>query len=628
MPHKVPTPEQIVGRVEAFEKSYVDVHNRMDADYDLWSLKHYVPQDDRDVGYREYTSNDPRTIADKAITLLSTAKLILKVPESRADRDDRERHNDKERVAIGFMNSSDERLKRIFPPLALQQAFSWYTPVRGYIVVRYLLFKRAASEEDGDDQTVVDITPWDPKATSWGMGKDGLAWICHKTTKTIRQIEEDHGKRAANTVRKEVASTTPEEQDQEPITIYDFYDREMNTVGTGQTVLKKGLSHGAKHLGRASVPAAVVPVPTAPRISTGETNGNLAHIGDSIFAANRGLYNISNLIKSILMELVARGRKPVLVITSPDGSKTVEEDPFKDGSILALQVGDKIEVLDMLNSTDDTASLLGVVLAEQQRGSFPNTAFGELQFQLSGFAINTLGQSLSTVIQPFLNAMTIAYEQILNGLLDQYASGEFRAMELTGEGNDRQWFSDSIEPESIKDLPALQVRLVAVLPRDDAAKIAMAQQLREGDIPLFDDRTIREDTLDVQDPDQIDQRVKHQLSERASPVGAAFQFMLAAAREGDFSMAQIWQRQAEFEVLKLELELQRLQIVAAGLAPEQQALGGGGGSGAAPGGQPRFSPQVAPNATLGVPPPQPVPQIGPIAAPDTPRPAARNGGGP
>jgi hypothetical protein len=623
MPHRGPTLEQIVSLVEAFEKTYQPVHDRMDKDYDLWNLKPYVPETDQDVGYREYTSNDPRTNANKAITLMSTAKIITKVPEGKKDRENREKHNDKERTGIGFMNSAEERLKRMVDSGAtgLQFSFSWQATVRGYITARYLLFKREV--EGGEDETFVDITPWDPKAVSWGMGRDGLAWVCHKTTKTLRQIEEEYGKKKANAVRAEMAATTPEEQDQEPITIYDFYNRIINKVTTDRTLLKKDTEHGAKWRGMPAVPALVVPVPTAPRVSTGETNGNLVDVGDSIYASNRDLYPKANLIKSIYLELVARARKPVLLITSPDGSKTLDADPFKSGTSISKTQGDNVEVMDFLKATDDAANLLGLTLAEQQRGIFPNTAFGELQFQLSGFAINTLGQSLSTVIQPFLSAMTTAYEQILNGLLDHYASGEFEAMELSGEDNNREWFIDTIEPDTIKDLPAIQVRLVALLPRDDAAKVAMAQQLTDGDDPLFDHRTVLEDVLDVQDPDQIQERIQHQMAEKSSPVAAAVEFMLAAARQGDFLQAQIWQRQAEFEVLKLELELARLQMVAAGLANPEQGPGGGGANGASPNGQPRFDPRVAPNAVIGVQPPQPVGQAGVLVPPGSPRPGAR-----
>ena len=623
-----PTPTQIVAKVTAFEHIYSDVHARMDADYDLWDGVEYEPEDDEDQGYKKYTSNNPRTNADKAIALLSDSEIISRVPEGEAEREDRGRHNDKERVWIGLHKAANERLERL-REMRLQASMAWFATIRGGVAGRYGLVKQKE-----DRHTTVDITPWDPRDVSWALGADGLSWACCKVGKTRRQIKEQYGKDIDLGLHG-LSAASDEDEDQVLISVFDYYDGQINKVVTEYEVLKPATLHGANF-----PPVYLVPNPSAPQISVGtngqngfkDTNTNLAAVGDSIFASNRGIYAKTNLIKSILLELVSRGRKPVLLVTSADGSKTLVEDPFKTGTTISLSPTDKVQVLDMLTSTNDTMALLGILGGEEQRGIFPNTAFGELQFQLSGFAINTLGMSLSTIIKPFLWTMETAFRQISNGLLDQYVSGGFSAVEVNGFDNNREWFSQTIQPESLKGLPAIEIKLVAALPSDNQTKYAIAKMASDGDEPILDHRTIRERVLELQDPDNVDARVKAQLARKSSSVSTAFSFMRTSAAEGDDIMAQIWQRQAELEVLKQEIDLHKLQMIASGFIQEGGAAPGqpGAAPGPAGGGNvppgPRFDPRVAPNAQLGVPPPIPTPQVGPLMPPGSPRPGARESG--
>ena len=51
-------------------------------------------------------------------------------------------------------------------------------------------------------------------------------------------------------------------------------------------------------------------------------------------------------------------------------------------------MGEDLEPLGMLEVAKETGAFMGLVAGEMQRGSLPNTVYGEVAFQQSGFAIN------------------------------------------------------------------------------------------------------------------------------------------------------------------------------------------------------------------------------------------------
>jgi len=80
-------------------------------------------------------------------------------------------------------------------------------------------------------------------------------------------------------------------------------------------------------------------------------------------------------------------------------------------------------------------------------------------------------------------------------LSDQYMSGNFRSMELSGVDMNRNYFDEIITPESIDMAKDIQITFVGQLPQDDMSKMSMAQMAREGPNPLLPDIFIRSNDL-------------------------------------------------------------------------------------------------------------------------------------
>ena len=593
--------EDIISLVDSHYDATEPLRSRMDADHNLYRLSPFDAGD----GYQSYTSNEPQTYADKIISWLAGSDMIVRIPPAGNPRNSREVNNDKERFIIGALKSANERLMKRLQP-CLQDQLSWYTTLRGWYAGRALLVKR------DDNDTFIDITPWDPMHTYWGTDGDGLSWACYKVKKTRHEIESQYNVKLGT-----------ERMDEDGIEVYDFYDREDNYVAIPHRYIKKRTAHGGT-----GVPVFLGPVGANPLIQSLEWSSiedTVEDYGESVFKSTRELYEKHNFMMSTMLELTARSRKQGIVITSRDGQKTLEEDPYKEGTEISLAQGEDVKPLGLLEVARETGVYMGMVSGELQRGSIPHSVYGELQFQLSGFAINTLRQGVESVLGPRIEALEHAYMQICNLLCDQYSSGAFTAMELSGRDNNRMYFSETITPQRVKEGGSIEISIVARLPQDDMSKYSMAQIAREGPTPLMPDLWIRDNILGVQDADQTDDAIKEQIAERTLPEAGLWSLYQAAMKQGRDDLAQFYL--GELMAVMLSKAKMLSESLGGGVppAPSAGALPPMPPGAPPPGGPPGVPPGVAPPAMMsGMPPPAPTPQAGPNVPPGQPRPGAQS----
>ena len=595
--------EDIISVVDTHYDVTEPLRTRMDADHKLYRLESYDAGD----GYQSYTSNEPQTYADKIIAWMASADVIIRIPPSGNPRNLRETNNDKERFLIGALRSANERLTRKLLP-DLKSQLAWYISLRGWYAGRALLVKK------DEDTTYVDVTPWDPMHTFWGTDSDGLSWACYKTKKTKAEIESQYNVRLGDM-----------REDEDGIEVYDFYDREDNVVVIPHRIIKKRTKHGSNE-----VPVFIGPVGANPLIQSLEWSSiedTVENYGESVFKGTRDIYEQHNFMMSVMLELTARSRKQGLKIVSRDGTKTLEEDPYKEGTEVALAQGEDVQPLGLMEVARETGAFMGLVSGEMQRGAIPHSMYGELPFQLSGFAINTLKQGVETVLSPRVIALEQAYSQLARLLCDQYSSGAFSAMELSGRDNNRMYFSEKITPKTVKDGGDIEIVVMPRLPQDDMSKYSMAQIAREGPTPLMPDLWIRDNVLGIQDADQIEDTIKEQIAERTLPEAGLWSLYQAAMRQGREDLAQFYAGELTAMLLgKAKMLADNL----GGGAPLGPSPGAAppmppGAPPMQPGGPPPMPPPgVMPPAMAGVPPPMPTPPAGPVGPPGMPRPGAQS----
>tara|TARA_R100000093_G_scaffold18520_2_gene10828 strand:- start:160 stop:2049 length:1890 start_codon:yes stop_codon:yes gene_type:complete len=615
---KLRKPEDIAAAVEVMDDRTRELRDRFEEDYSLYRLDPFTGVDrddgwDPEEGYAHYTSNEPQTFADKIINFAVLSKLMLRIRHPNSQEQARKSDDQKERFMFGLLRAGDERLRQLLQP-TLRSQLSFFAAVRGFTFGRSMLVKRA------DGTTFVDIQPWDPLNTYWDMNGDGLEWACYRIRKTLVEIQSQY----PDVDVSDLADTTAgsrggEGEDPGGFETFDFYDKEINTVVMSDRVLKAPTDHGSDR-----VPVFYTLVGATPLIQPSLARGNLdlretiKDWGESVFKADRKIYDNHNQMMSILLELAGRSRNPPTDVHSPDGSKTLEEDPWVAGSEISTAEGESVQAMEPVRSTPDLAPFLALVSGEMQRGALPHTAFGELPFQLSGFAIQTLRQGIETVLTPVLEAVEDSIRQICRIISDQYATGSFDEMEFSGYDRERQYFRETIQPEAIRQGGDIEIKLVSILPQDDVQKAVMAQQMREGPVPLVPDRWLREEVLGIQDPDSIDAQIKEQLGERLLPEAALWDIMVAMEETGRQQLAGFYFAELQEILFKKELERRQARVVA------QQSGLTNGANGSAPG----VAPTAQPSQSLGGGAnPASLSNPGPQQAPGTPRPGAQSNNG-
>ena len=593
------TPESIDQKVQAFLTDYSDLHKRMDDDQNLHDLKAYNANKDGTDTFPSYTSNSPRTFAKKICSLLASGEMFVRVPYGTALKEERSRHDMKERFFYGLLESANERLKKRLE-LRLRSQLVWYAAVRGYICVRATLYK------DGRRQTYVDISPLDPRAASWGLGADGLEWAAYTTERTAAMIKSQYNVDMGGAQNALYQVT-------------DYYDRVYNaTVIRGHGFVKQPTVHGST-----GVPIVIVPVGMTPNVQNRENLRKTAGYGESIFAENRAVYDARNKVLSIYLSLVEKARDRSYVLYSVDGSTRLKDNPNEAAGVIPLPATAKLDLVALAETTKDAAILAGVISEEMHFGSLTKTSYGDVPFQLSGFAINSLRQSVFSILQPLLDAVQDAYEQVLNMLADQYLTGAYDTMQLSGYDSNRLYFDAKYTPEMIAGLPAAKVRIDADLPQDEIAQVTLAQKAREGQVPLLPDIDILDRIMKVQDVGATQDAINVQMAKRMSPRALLKTLMDAAEQQGENDIAAILFGELIVQQLQQQIALAKSQMEATMNTQQAQMIAGGQAAAGPTGGPTGLPPTVQPPQAAGEPQPPPTPQAGPLVPPGTPRPGAQ-----
>lgn len=629
------TPDEIIRLVNRMEGDRSLLHARMDQDFARYILEPYRGEKDQNGipildGFKKFTSNDPGTTMDLALHVLSTSRRIVRVVQARAVRDERETNNMKELFCLGILAAIDERRMHLLQP-SLQDSLSAQTLIRGRRAHRVLLIREDIDEEDlqagqraeqrelaslgfatsPPTRTYADVSDWDPRDTYWEMGRHGLKWACHKVRKTRSEILAEWGVDPQKETGQNGSSPA---MDDPEFGVYDWFDEEENQVilESGQ-VLKEAMPHGMRR-----VPVSLGLVGRLPFFQAQGQDYDVNY-GESFYKNARAVFDQQNFMLSIMAELSKRSINQPLILESADGTLKLPDDPRISGSDVSLSTANEeaIKPLPPMAMVQESAALMGVTSQQMQRATFPSGAWGDLATPISGFMFTLLEQRFGAPTVPFLRSAREGLKDILDILCDAYASGEFDTMTLSGRTQDpqRRYFSEQIGPEVVREGGIIEADLVPILPQDDMSKAALVQALRDGPVPIADDRFLRENILQIQDVDQMERAIWEQAAQRGSPVAIAFNAMMAAAEQEDQELAQIWFEELKNAMLKQALETMMLQASAGG---GETPTGGqaGGGRAALP------RPQALPPQAQGIR-NRPGMQAGPLVPPGTPRPGAQ-----
>ena len=478
------------------------LRDRFDEDFELLTLEPYVPTDSTGKerkGYQSYTTTEPRNIFDKIVDGTNRAALTIAIEQAEgAGEEDRRKASEGELFLFGAFNAVDRLLiKRGEPPL--REGMGWFIGARGWYACRTLVYV-----PKGEKDVVFDVKPLDPMHCVWEQGPNGLLWFAVVRMATKAQIESEY----EHIIKGRQAQVT------------DWWDEETNSVLIGNDFVKEPTEHGIGH-----VPFLVGPVGSMPSIQDKLFESQIEHQGDSVWAASRHSYAPFNKHVSRLMDIHEAGMVGSMTYESEEGSKTVTGDPWRTFAIIPIKTGEKLERLELPKAPQETAAILQVIQDDLQKSNLPAPwQYGGTNQELSGRALQTLGESTRSVFSPRAGALTRVYTWICEELLRQFKK-KGKVTVMTGHKPDDTFFEMKAKPSIINPGWVVKVQVKPTLPRDQEADIAMAlaaTQQRNPDLPpLMSIATARSDVMGLRDPDAEADKVLIQQGENLPPIIAA-----------------------------------------------------------------------------------------------------------
>jgi hypothetical protein len=478
---------EIIRAVQDRKSAMQPLRDRFEEDYNYYRLTAY----NRGKDYKSFTSNQPRTLADKLINLLAEAPYQIWIPVTTELEGERESIAKAERFLIGMLNIINERANSLIQPNLISQLV-WHSVVRGWYAMRAYIVKA----NDGSTRPRVDV--WDMLHTYYDIGDDGLSWVCHTRTATASQLKAEYG----------IEVKTKQE------TVYDFWDSEIYAVIVNNQFVIEPTEHGLERLPVLVKMTGATP-PIEPSMAS-KTTDTIKDIGESWLGANRHLIEPMNELFSDLRTIVARGAK---VPMKAFNVKELDDSPWRlDKSQAALiplkRSTDRDldqDIVPMIEPTmpKDALTLANIFSAMWQQGGLPLGAWGDIGFQISGYLFNQLRKQMASAIAPAGKAVEEGMEWLFRELLLQFGNDEgFQPVKVQGQNLKGEYFGPmELKPAEVKGDWFPRFKFVPQLPEDEMEKYAMARIAHEGERPLLSTQTINEKILGIQDPD-LEERIK------------------------------------------------------------------------------------------------------------------------
>ena len=512
---------------------------RMLSDYELYRLTEFQWRQIRMPRHTSrFTSNEPRTLADTVASILISAPVVHRAPTT----DDIEQVRDAGRAAEelfhGLFSMADkERIVMAQPSIKEQMVF--YALIRGFVTIMHTLTKNEQGE------TVPQVEVWDPLNVYWGISSDGrgsganhhgLAWICHYQDLDSWRLDARFGD--SRTAITGGLKPTYMRGSRPIYRVYDFYDREFNIVVVDDKVVDK-----KRHFGMGYVPATVRPVGPAPLVlDSMNTTAHVEDYGQSIFAHNRDLYPKYNALLSVKFERVMRFIDPAVATKSRTGRYVLPpnvSNPFDRGQRFNQNTVNEEEIV-ALQEPDlprDSAEIEASMQVMMQKGGVPNVVHGQSTTPSSGYNTSLLLGSQRYVVERFLDALVAAHTGMEEFWRRQFSSGFFEPIRMQGEIARGRPYNRLIEPSTISMAPAPIFRARIKNPAELEQRMMFAQMLKQ--MGLGDDLYILDEVLEMDDPDEMLDRIALQKAKNALPQTQLYEAIKAAEEAGLEQLAKL-----------------------------------------------------------------------------------------
>jgi len=465
-------------RIEEKRQDMGALFGRMDRDQDLYYLKPYQmmnlpPYQTKAMDdVANVTLNDPLLFATKSLAIMASAQMQTEV--------EGEGMEDKQAAIIeGFLDDIfymvDERLVKR-GGVGLDSFANEQVCMRGRVAARVCM------RPTGDDGVIPDVLPIDTRHFVYETDEDGLAWGAATFRRSKAQILKEYG----------------EEIQDDYADIIDYWDDTKEMVFADENVIREQKNP----YGYPPFVFSICPVG-----SGFHSEAAMEHQGESIFWANRDLWNEKNRTATILQTLNILSLFPGLQYASTAGEKAAQpqDSPFGAKKVQPVEKGGGYSPMPVADIRAATRLFYAVLDASLQRGSLSVVDYGTLSFPLSAIAITRLSGSRDDIFLPRIQAKALFYQALSRMGIAQCVNFQ-KALRLGKPGS-----HNTYSPSDFEGDYAIKYRFFTESKEQEIADLqiaSVAQQFMSSD-------TIRRDVLKLQDPEGEETKF---LSEQAEKV--------------------------------------------------------------------------------------------------------------
>lgn len=350
-------------------------------------------------GMESFTANDPRTLYNLALFLLTPDDLAYNIPLEGVSVEEQSAITQVEQLVTKswWQRNLESRskgqqswLRRL---VSLMLATGWYSV---FTVI-------------DAGELVADI--WNP-AEVYPDFDDGLSSVAHCYT-----ISASGARRKARNNNWNVTITG-----NQPVEVIDYW--EYNDNGDPENTIIMGSQYAkppTAHPDLVTIPVLCSPVNGLP--DTGAIDGSPVdwqqHIGESILATNEGVYKNYNRLLTFLLQIVRDTAQPRIIERSKGASPVVTPANWnRRGAIFKLDIDEAIETLAMPGVPPELSTQVLNMQGMIQRGGFAYSLFGNVSGDVSGYA-QTLGAAAANqILKPYADATSYLLSDICNRWLD------------------------------------------------------------------------------------------------------------------------------------------------------------------------------------------------------------------
>lgn len=590
----MPSAKQIHGAIENKMRGMTRVHDRMDKDYDFYTLKEFQPDLEESIAPEDaYTTNAPRVLAEKVISFIAATETIVRTNSDQAQEQQEDVNDRVEELCVGMLNNANRRLRRK-GHASVQESLAWYAVVRGrFVAARAILRKRPTGE------TFDDIIPLDPRhLVVWHGDEEPLA-AGYRMRKKIQNIRDEYP-----TFEFNDESYVSNLEDDQSLDVWEYFCRKPNPdhdpyspdpfqrhpwVYLAGTVIDDKWARPLHNLWMLTFPIVLAPVTSQPILTPPDTEDEQnieEHFGESVFAESRTIWKQLNRAASYVQDMMAKASDPQIDVYSPDGSKTLDEGANDKGAVRSLMTNqEEIRLAQQADVNRAAGFLFQILQQDMVAGGLPPQAFGLLDKPLSSVALRQLGNNLEHRILPRLRAVAACIEGCLENLIAQYETGAFEPITVSGRRFDNQRFANRvISAEQIQGHDPVIVKMELALPEDETTRWTVAQMAMQPTVtgePLASMEWTREHILKMESSKLLSSQNREDAGRMQDPLAMATAQVEAYIKDGDMVNASIWydrlqvlnlQRQVEAGMQQMQL-MQMAQQMGMPLQPAQLSPG-------------------------------------------------------